>query len=138
MDTRAIAEELLSISAEYLQISANKKLDAFAKGEPFVLRYLCKHGETVYPKDLSKSMHVSSARIAAILNQMESKGWIVRSTDKNDTRQVNVTITEAGIALIKKEQNEIIESVARVLDKIGEEDAKELLRIQRKILKSEK
>lgn len=135
MDYESMAEELLGIRAELLRVPANRMINEFARGELFVLNYLMAHSGTIFPKDLSKVMKVSSARIAALLNQMEKKGWIVRTTDMNDCRQTIIALTDDGKKEVEKARKEIVQAGAQMLEKIGPEDAKELLRIERKILK---
>lgn len=135
MDYISIAKELLNIRADLMHVPANKNMNEFTKGELYVLNYLNKYGGTAYPKDISKEMRVSTARIAAILGQMERKGWITRISDKEDTRQVIVTLIQPGRDYLALKEQEIIASVVGMLKDIGENDARELLRIQRKMMK---
>lgn len=135
MDYKSMAEELLRVRAELLRVPANQMVNEFVHGELFVLNYLLVHGGTAYPKELSKEMSVSSARIAALLNQMEKKGWITRATDVVDTRQILITLTPLGKKVVMRKKDEIVNEVVQVLEKIGPDDAKELLRIQRKIMR---
>lgn len=135
MDYVGIAKELLSIRAKLMQVPANKKMNDFTKGELYVLNYLDKHGGTAYPKDISREMQVSTARIAAILGQMERKGWIERTSDTEDTRQVIVSLTQIGAEFLLSKEEEIIDSVVSMLETLGEVDSRELLRIQRKMMK---
>lgn len=135
MDYISIAKELLDIRADLMHVPANKNMNEFTKGELYVLNYLDKHDGTAYPKDVSREMRVSTARIAAILGQMERKGWITRISDAEDTRQVIVTLTQSGRDYLVSKEQEIIASVVSMLKDIGENDARELLRIQRKMMK---
>lgn len=86
------------------------------------------------PSELSRSMGVSSARIAALLKHLEQKGWISRSADEHDERRVNVSLTDAGRELINRRRREAIERVSAALREIGEEDAHEYVRLQQKML----
>lgn len=135
MDYICIAKELLSIRAKLMQVPANKKMNEFTKGELYVLNYLDKHGGTAYPKDISREMQVSTARIAAILGQMEHKEWVERTSDTEDTRQVIVSLTQQGAGFLRSKEEEIIGTVVSMLESLGEDDSKELLRIQRKMMK---
>lgn len=76
MDYCKMAEELLAIRAAQLKVPASQQMSKLVKGELFVLNYLATHDHSVYPKELSGEMAVSTARIAVILNQMELKKWI--------------------------------------------------------------
>ncbi|MBO5620145.1 MAG: transcriptional regulator [Butyrivibrio sp.] len=135
MDYKKMAEELLNINAGLLRVSANRMMDRFVRGELFVLNYLIQHDGTAFPKDLSNAMEVSTARIAALLNQIEKKGWIIRSTDGEDNRQTIITLTEAGKSEVEDTRRDIVQEVVKMLKGIGAEDANELLRIERKIMK---
>lgn len=134
MDYQKIAEELLEIRAEQLKIPANQQMSRLVKGELFVLNYLSTHNKVAFPKELSREMAVSTARIAVILNHMEEKGWIIRTEDTEDNRQTIVTLTDSGCTEIERNRREVIESVVKMLELIGADDARELVRIQRKIV----
>lgn len=136
MEYQKMAEELLAVRAEQLKVPVDQKLSKLVKGELFVLNYLSTHNGVAYPKELSKEMVVSTARIAAILNAMEKKGWITRAEDAQDNRQTIVTLTEDGCKEIEIYRREVIDSVTEMLEIIGPDDSRELLRIQKKIVNS--
>lgn len=136
MDYQKMAEELLAVRAEQLKVPANQQMSKLVKGELFVLNYLSTHNKVAYPKELSREMVVSTARIAVILNNMEEKGWITRTGDTEDNRQTIVTLTDDGCEEIRKKRVEVIDSVAKMLEQIGPDDSCEFLRIQKKIVKS--
>ena len=113
-------------------------INEFARGEFFVLNYLLVHEDTAYPKELSREMKVSSARIAALLNQTDKKGWTMRTADAEDSRQTLITMTESGREAIMNKKKEIFDMVVEMLQELGEEDAQELLRIKRRINTNQK
>ena len=104
MDYKELAEEYLMIRAQLLKVPASQQVTKLVKGELFVLNYLATHEKAVYPKDLSKEMVVSTARIAVILNQMEDKKWITRTVDTEDNRQILVALTEEGHRVIEQQR----------------------------------
>lgn len=134
MDYQSMAKELLAIRAKLVKAPVHRMMDEFVHGTYFVLNYLCNHDGKAYPKDLSRKMSVSTARIAALLKQMEKKEWITRTSDTADSRQTIVTLTDKGNLEITKRKQEIIDAVACMLEGIGPKDTHELLRIQRKML----
>ncbi len=138
MTYEEIAEGLLEIHAELKRLEVNSQMDLYSKGEIYALGLLEKHGGCAYPKDLSRIMLVSSARIAVILNHMEAKGWILRSTDAKDTRQTIVSLTDTGKEVYLEQQREMVSSLASALEKLGKEDAEAMLRIRKKMLKNYK
>ncbi|MCD8300408.1 MAG: MarR family transcriptional regulator [Clostridiales bacterium] len=134
MTYEEIAKELLDIHAGLKRLEVNHQMDGYSRGELYALGYLYEHDGSAHPKDMSKGMMVSSARIAVILNHMEGKGWIMRTSDTTDTRQTIVNLTDAGTEMFLKEKNDIILSLAAVLKKLGQHDAEEMLRIRKKML----
>lgn len=135
MNYKEIAEELLKMRSEWPHVAVNEELARLTKGELFVLNYLEKHGGTAFPKDLSRKMQVSTARIAALLKHMEMKGWVTRTADCQDNRQVIVSITLAGRDEIEDKREKTLEDVIRLLEFLGPQDAEALLRIQEKVVK---
>lgn len=136
MDYSELASELLSVRANLLQVPASQLLSRMEKGEWFVLNYLLTHKTVIHPKELSEKMSVSTARIASLLNHMEEKGWILRTADSEDNRQIIVRLTEEGKHEVDQARNETITYAAKMLESLGPEDAREYIRIQEKIWKN--
>ena len=133
MDYAALANELLSVRANLLQVPASQYLSHMVKGEMFVLNYLVTHENVIHPKELSEKMAVTTARIASLLNHMEEKNLIGRYTDANDSRQVVVFLTEQGKRQIQEVRARVIDYVSGMLEELGPEDAEAYIRIQKKI-----
>lgn len=129
-----LAAELLRLNIGMLQEPAKQKISKMTRGEVFVLNYLMTHQNQAHPAEISRSMVVSTARIAALLSRLEEKQYISRSQDPTDNRQVIVTLLPQGLALIQRIQSEVISAVVRMLERLGPEDAREYIRIQKKIL----
>jgi DNA mismatch repair ATPase MutS len=75
-----------------------------------------------------------SVYIAAVLNGLEDKGLITRRIDKNDRRKVVVSLTETGRAAEEAQRAEFIGHAAAMLAKLGDDDAKEFVRIIKKLM----
>ncbi len=133
MDYSALANELLRVRANLLLVPASQQLSQIVKGEMFVLNYLVTHENTVHPKELSEKMAVTTARIASLLNHMEEKKLIRRCTDPDDSRQVDVVLTEEGRSAIQAIRQRVISYVSAMLKDLGPEDAEAYIRIQNKI-----
>ena len=84
MNYAALANELLGVRANLLQVPASQQLSQMVKGEMFVLNYLLTHKAIIHPKELSEKMAVTTARIASLLNHMEEKKLICRYPDPED------------------------------------------------------
>lgn len=111
------------------------KLDESQRGIGFVLVYLSEaKGETI-AGDLARELNVSTARIAALLRQMEKNGLIERRRSETDARQTVVEITREGIEYSEKIKERILEQTELLLEKVGKDDLNEFIRISQKIKK---
>ena len=133
MDYLLLAEKMLSVRAQLSHLPAGEAVSDACGGEFFALSLLLA-GAPSCPSELSRSMGVSSARIAALLKHLEQKGFIQRRADEFDERRVNVSLTDMGRELINERRRDAIERVAAALRSLGEEDAREYVRLQQKML----
>ena len=133
MDYTSLAQELLTVRANLLQVPANQQLSQMVRGEMFVLNYLFTHEGAIHPKELSRQMAVTTARIASLLNHMEQKQLLQRRADPGDNRQVIVELTEQGRETIQSIRTEVIRYLRAMLEGLGPEDAQAYIRIQKKI-----
>lgn len=130
---QTLANELLHIRMNLLQVPASQKLSVILRGELFVLNYLYNREDGIHPKELSEKLSVSTARIASLLNHMEEKHLVVRETDPEDSRQVLVRLTPDGLDAIRRCRSDVLSNVERMLEGLGPDDAREYIRIQEKI-----
>ena len=107
---------------------------SFTKGEMRVLSYLYQQEEPVQPGELCQILDASSARVAAVLKRLEGKGQIQRQMDTDDRRKILVCITPAGHRLVEARRGEMHNYLAEIIDRLGEDDAREGLRILARIL----
>lgn len=128
-----MAEELLSTQAELHRASMDRRMSKFSQGMYFALQLLTSHAGDIHPRDLSQGMLVSSARVAALLNRMETQGLIRREPDAADNRQVVIRVTEKGAHLLLEMREDLLGDIAAALELIGPEDAQAYLRIQHKM-----
>jgi DNA-binding MarR family transcriptional regulator len=103
------------------------------QGESFVLHYILHHEDSVLPSEICKIMGISSARIAAALNGLESKGVITRRIDTSDRRRILVDLTPKGKAMAEEQRQEMLENTSKMLSFLGEDDAKEYVRLTGKL-----
>lgn len=71
--------------------------------------------------ELSKSMGVSTARVAVLLKKMESRGLITKKIDQLDARITLVALSEKGKSLAIEMKENMLKHLASVIDKVGEE-----------------
>ena len=124
MDYIELAVQLIDMRATVLQIKMERTMSQIARGEILALNYLAANGNQAYPKDMSRALMLTTARVAAMLKSLEGQGMITRSPDPSDSRQVIVCLTEKGVALVEERRTGMIHSVAKMLEALGEEDAK--------------
>ena len=77
---------------------------------------------------------LTTARVAAMLKSLEGQGMVTRTPDPADSRQVIVSLTEKGVTLVEERRIGMIRSVSKMLEALGEEDAKAYVRIQAKLI----
>ena len=128
-----LACELFDTRTSLLKMPKARRVFESEKGELFALHFIMLSGGETHPKQISDEMGVSTARITAILNRLEEKGFAERITDGSDSRQVIVRITGNGRTFICDRYNEIISRTADMLEALGESDANEYIRIQKRI-----
>ena len=133
-----LATELLQVNEDLLWVPARHLISKLTQGEHFVLNYLLTHRHQAHPVDLSRGLVVSTARIATLLNRMEDKGLISRLPDPLNNRQVIVTLSPQGLEAIQTFRSQVIRSAAQMLADLGPEDAREFIRIQKKLLANQR
>ena len=133
MDRREEAKEILREMCSCTPRPLFHKVEEVDRGTGFVLAYLESTDKEVVAGDLARELHVSTARIAALLNKLEDKELIKRSRAAGDARRTVVEITPAGRAYMAEVKEQILEKVEILLEKVGKEDLKEFLRICAKI-----
>ena len=131
-----LATELLQVNEDLLRVPARHLISKLTQGEHFVLNYLLTHRHQAHPVD--RGLVASTARIAALHNRMEDKGLISRLPDPLNNRQVIVTLSPQGLEAIQTFRSQVIRSAAQMLADLGPEDAREFIRIQKKLLANQR
>lgn len=78
---------------------------------------------------IANIMEMTTPAASKLLRIIEGKGYIARVLDDKDRRVVYIRLTEKGSALITASKKKAEEKTAKILEKLGEEDARELIRI---------
>ena len=133
MDYEALAREYMETLHKMRKRKSEKRINDSLHGEQFVLAYVAHHDGSVIPSDISAEMGISTARIAAALGSLESKGLITRRIDEKDRRRILVELTPAGRDKEAEHAKGIMRVIMRMLENLGEADAIEFLRILKKI-----
>lgn len=115
--------------------SLNNILNEFNRGEIGVLSYLAFDKNEVSAGELSDNLNVTTARIASILNSLESKEYISRSENIKDKRKILVRITKQGKELAISAKQEIIDKIIKIIQEVGHEELKNYIDVALKIKK---
>ncbi len=99
------------------------------RGEPMVMRYIDTHDGRAIPNEMSKELGISTARITKVLDSLEKKEFVIRNVDPSDRRRQVISITEKGRKFNRARNKEIVDECIHLMNYLGEEDSKELIRI---------
>lgn len=88
--------------------------------------------------ELSSKMKVSSARMAAMLNNLSQKGYIKKEKTEDDGRKTFVTITKDGQNALAKREGKVVGLIDKLLKKLSSKDIKNLLDICKKLARPQK
>ena len=89
---------------------------------------------TVNSRTCEKS---NAPRTAAMLRALEEKGMLRRCADSYDRRRVVVHLTELGRQTAEQMHTTLCAHVQRVLEQLGEQDSRELIRLLGRITEIE-
>lgn len=78
---------------------------------------------------IANIMHASTAATSKLLRIAEEKGYIARTLDDNDRRVVYICLTQKGEDLTESARNNANERIHYLLEKLGEADTENLMRI---------
>jgi len=85
------------------------------------------------PSELGEMLKLTRPTVTTLVNSLEEQGFVERINDDEDRRVVFVRPTEQGTALVMRTRREFARSIGEIMDHLGEEDGKELIRITRKV-----
>ncbi|MCD7950643.1 MAG: transcriptional regulator [Erysipelotrichaceae bacterium] len=135
MNYQEMTKELLQYMADYDTPSRVLQQNMFecTRGELGVLIYLIEEKDGAHARDISQKLNVNTSRVAALLNTLSNKGYIVRCPDENDKRKIKVFITNDGRAYADARRDEVEKYMSHLLYELGEEDAMNFIRIIKRI-----
>ena len=133
MDYTQLAMQLIDMRASAPQIKMERTMAQITRGEVLALNYLAANENRAYPKDMSRALMLTTARVAAMLKSLEGQGMVTRTPDPADSRQVIGSLTEKGVTLVQERRTGMIHAVSKMLVALGEEDAAQLVRLSGRI-----
>ncbi len=133
MATQEEVEELRA-SLERLRGDALfKRVGETGAGIGAVMRCLHRSGEPVSAGEISRDLHVSTARVAVLLKKMETRGLIERISDERDARKSVIRLSAHGAEVGEQMLRELNRQLAEVIDRIGMERVKEFIAVSGEI-----
>ncbi len=135
MNYQESTKELLHYMADYDMPCRTLQQNMFecTRGELGVLIYLIEEKDGAHARDISQKLNVNTSRVAALLNALSNKGYIIRCPDENDKRKIKVFITNDGRAYAAARRDEVEKYTSHLLYELGEEDAMNFIRIMKRI-----
>ena len=135
MDRIELRKNLTSALQEMYDMEMFTLMIEFCQGEFRVLLYLHMHDkEEIYPSDLSDSLNVTRQRITSILSALRKKGYVHMVMSEKDRRKMQVILTNEGRNQITVKEAEIDKYFDKVIDGLGESNAKEMTRLTNLII----
>lgn len=127
-------ENVLARIQENAPLSFIRNFTRNKEGTGFILSYLYVHKDkTVYSKDLARDCRLSTARIAAALNNLEEGGFIERKTCSTDKRKTLVNLTNKGEEKCKKLKEDMLGFCGKVIDEVGLDRVNEYIALCKEI-----
>lgn len=128
-----LACELMQALDQHKKGPPHEEVSATMRGEMAVLRLLMTEGQPMTAGELSRTLNMTTSRIAAVLGSLEKKGMLVRTADEMDRRRVLAVLTEEGKAVCQKRREHARQDITALLTRLGEEDAVHFVRIVKRI-----
>ena len=94
-------------------------------------------GEVVRPGMLAACTHATPGAVSQTLKSLEEKGLIVRKRSEGDSRSVTISLTDAGHEFENEGRRLHDERFMHMLEFLGEDDAREFVRIVNRMLEFE-
>ena len=79
--------------------------------------------------DVAARMHITSGTVTSLLDNLERRNYVLRSSDPHDRRRVLVDITPEAQALLDDALPAVQQVARAVLERVGDQRARELLAI---------
>lgn len=99
----------------------------------FALKYISKNPRTTVGQ-LAKELTMSSGAIAQLIERLVDKQWIIKEVDNEDKRIYHLSLSALGEEEILKMKEFFHKRVLSIISLIPEEDLKQILDIERRLL----
>jgi len=97
------------------------------------LFHLSKDGQKVKPSALAKKIGVTCSAVTHQINSLEKKGYITRSSSKDDRRVVYISISEKGYRMKITLEKYYRKQLEGLVEYLGEDDCEKLVFLLNKL-----
>lgn len=138
MDTKKLAIELREMMYFFgkNQVLKPKHISCIKHHDMMFLTAIARMEETqnglVKMNDISTFFKISPPATSQTIRKFETLGYVERVQLENDRRSVYIRLTDKVKQEMQNAQEELNENLVKLITFIGEDDAKELIRIMRK------
>ena len=125
----ALAQELLHALDATGPRPPHEDISQTQRGEMAVLRLLAREQRLMLAGEISRSLSMTTSRIASVLNSLEKKEMIARLPDPADRRRVAVALTARGEDFCRARRREAERDFTHLLERLGEDDARQFVHL---------
>ncbi|EFQ6832991.1 MarR family winged helix-turn-helix transcriptional regulator [Listeria innocua] len=90
--------------------------------------------ENVGISDVKEFLSVSKPAVSQMLSSLEKRGFLVRDVDKNNRRNVIVTLTDTGREVLSVELENFNIKLKKIISHLGEDDVKQMIEIVNRMI----
>src|SRR5206468_1039443 len=83
-------------------------------------------GSGLRVSEISSLLEVAAPTMTQQLNDLETRGFVVRRGDPADRRAVRITLTGKGLEALKSAHDAFLASYTGLVEYLGDDDSKEL------------
>jgi len=133
MNYQNAAEKFMKMNYQLKENMVFKKIDENRMGEMALLVTLAEEKSNINLTILATKLNVVPSRITAIINSLLKKEYVCRLVDEKDRRKTVIKLTDKGKSFCLENRKILLNYIAEIFEKLGEEDTLEYLRIYGKI-----
>jgi DNA-binding MarR family transcriptional regulator len=84
--------------------------------------------------DIREQLSVSRAAVSQMLGVLEKKGYINRDIDRNNRRNLIVTVTTEGRQVLERQYDEFNDRLGKIISRLGVDDVKQMIKIVNRMI----
>jgi DNA-binding MarR family transcriptional regulator len=120
IDDHTILNEILSLSKQ-IQLLRKIDVDFVSESEFRVLDALCTNQKSLLNmKQVSEGTNLPPSIVSKAANALEEKGYIGRLHSRQDRRQVNIKITEAGANVLREYHKRRMQRLRPIIENLSD------------------